>query len=343
MRLFTWLAVCLLLFGSCATTKLEIEVLHPPQSGLVKPPQPMALFNNIDSEFALTEFYRNGTFIEQINAQNNYIQHYTLVGISKAFKEVNYYTPQIADSFKVNPLSRMKSGSLPKKALDAIFDKIEADLVLVLEGYDASIDANGQVTYSAPVDMSYGTVRVPYFDGSQTVSMTIFFRIYNRNGEVLSQSQVSDQLTSMASGESPQEVHFNMPDEASMLEQTALFVGSNIAKMVSLHWRDVQRTMYLYGNDELVEAGNLAIKGDWPQATDLWFELAGSDREKIAEKASYNMALASEMAGDLDLAITWAERCIENYDSRLAKSYLEVLKQRSKDLEPFKPYLSSKN
>ncbi|HEY6899107.1 MAG TPA: hypothetical protein VI233_00630, partial [Puia sp.] len=56
-----------------------------------------------------------------------------------------------------------------------------------------------------------------------------------------------------------------------------------------------------------------------------------SSRRKVAGRACYNMAIICEINGDLEGAIQWAQKSYENYNNRLALSYVNVLRNRQAD------------
>ncbi|MFW2377202.1 MAG: hypothetical protein ACN4ES_11665, partial [Cellulophaga baltica] len=49
---------------------------------------------------------------------------------------------------------------------------------------------------------------------------------------------------------------------------------------------------------------------------------------KIQGRANYNMAISSEIAGDLDLAIQYASKAYTDSKDKLALAYVNVLKYR---------------
>jgi hypothetical protein len=60
----------------------------------------------------------------------------------------------------------------------------------------------------------------------------------------------------------------------------------------------------------------------------LWQAETSNPKRKIAGRACYNMAIISEINGDLDAAIDWAQKSYENYGIRLALTYVNILKNR---------------
>ena len=62
--------------------------------------------------------------------------------------------------------------------------------------------------------------------------------------------------------------------------------------------------------------------------------------KKIASKASYNMALASEIKGYLDAAIDWAKKAKALGDKK-ANSYISILNKRKEDQIKLKKQLNN--
>lgn len=75
----------------------------------------------------------------------------------------------------------------------------------------------------------------------------------------------------------------------------------------------------------------MAQTGNWDGAAKIWQQETTNADGKLAGRASYNMAIISEINGDLDGAIQWAQKAYENYNNRLALSYVNVLRNRKAD------------
>jgi hypothetical protein len=75
----------------------------------------------------------------------------------------------------------------------------------------------------------------------------------------------------------------------------------------------------------------MAQTGNWDGAASIWQQETTSASRKAAGRACYNMAIISEINGDLDGAIQWAQKSYENYNVRLALSYVNILRNRQSD------------
>ena len=93
----------------------------------------------------------------------------------------------------------------------------------------------------------------------------------------------------------------------------------------------VSRYYYVRGDDSFKLATRMARTGNWDGAAKIWQQATNSASGKVAGRACYNMAIISEINGDLPGAIQWAQKAYENYGNRLALSYVSVLKNRQND------------
>ena len=90
----------------------------------------------------------------------------------------------------------------------------------------------------------------------------------------------------------------------------------------------VTRDYYVRGSGNFKIATRKARTGNWDGAAKLWQQEVTNSKRKIAGRACYNMAIISEINGDVDGAIQWAQKSYENYNNHLALSYVNLLKNR---------------
>jgi len=90
----------------------------------------------------------------------------------------------------------------------------------------------------------------------------------------------------------------------------------------------VSRYYYVRGSGNFSVATRMARTGNWDGAGRVWQEETANTSRKIAGRACYNMAILSEINGNLAGAMQWAQKAYEVYNNRLALSYLNVLKDR---------------
>jgi len=109
------------------------------------------------------------------------------------------------------------------------------------------------------------------------------------------------------------------------------FMGYEYSRELAPYWMTVYRAWYVDGNYLFRKAGELAMNGDWMQAGEIWRELAYDDNRRVAARASFNMALASEMMDEFEIAVDWVKRSIELGLDYYPGFYLKILENRIKD------------
>jgi hypothetical protein len=90
----------------------------------------------------------------------------------------------------------------------------------------------------------------------------------------------------------------------------------------------VSRDYFVRGSQNFKIARRKAESGNWDGAAALWKEETMSSKRKAAGRACYNMAIISEINGNLDEAMQWAQKSYEEYNNRLGLRYVRILESR---------------
>ena len=133
-----------------------------------------------------------------------------------------------------------------------------------------------------------------------------------------------------AFGNSNNDAKRKLPYLSKALIQSGDFAGKEFGKRISPIWIKVRRVFYIGKDDQLKTAGKFVRRNNFDDATNIWKLLIDSDDKDLASKASYNMALASEIKGFLQTAIDWAKKS-QSLGNKLASSYITILKKRISD------------
>jgi hypothetical protein len=106
------------------------------------------------------------------------------------------------------------------------------------------------------------------------------------------------------------------------------YAGEDYASRIIPYSIRVSRFYYVRGNASFHLAKRMAQAGDWDAAGKLWAQNTNSPSRKVAGRACYNMAIISEINGDLNGALTWAQKSYEMYRTPWALSYVNLLRNR---------------
>ena len=104
--------------------------------------------------------------------------------------------------------------------------------------------------------------------------------------------------------------------------------GEDYASRIIPYSLRVSRNYYVRGNGSFVVAKRMAQAGDWNEAGGIWREATKSPSTKVAGRGCYNMAIISEINGDLPGALQWAKKAYEVYRTKWALSYVNILQAR---------------
>ena len=108
--------------------------------------------------------------------------------------------------------------------------------------------------------------------------------------------------------------------------------GIRVAMLFVPSWKWTDRLIYYSGNKKMQQADSLATRNHWKEAAEIWTKMAKSQNKNIQAKASYNMALACEMMGHLELALEWASKSYHVYNNEEHKQkcqdYINILATR---------------
>jgi hypothetical protein len=321
--------------SSCSLQKVQIDILVLPDLEFDSKPERVALVNRVDYSNAYTKQYINGVIVEQYTDMSKVYTYVTMEQLKVRLEKDGRIETETKNPIYLPRTGEFYGAPLLPEYSQKICKDLKANAIVTIEGYDAEIDTDGQVIYSTPVEMIYGTVRIPYFEGNQNVQMRMFYRVYScwEKTRVLYESEIGAQMTHSRSASRPNELQMNMPDKDNVMFDVARELGNQISEQLLPHWERQSREIYRSGSKEMVQAAEKVKENDWIAATSLWYHLADSQDKKLAEKASYNLIIASEVSNDLDLALEWAKLCRDQYGNLKAGDQIDRLQKRKEEIE----------
>lgn len=99
-----------------------------------------------------------------------------------------------------------------------------------------------------------------------------------------------------------------IPSDKALINEVAGFSAHLLARQLTPYWEHTDRIYYAGGCVEMRDAVVCIREGDWEGAKDLWLSLYKRRKSgKVKARAALNLALASEMLGDMDGAKKWLE------------------------------------
>lgn len=214
------------------------------------------------------------------------------------------------------------------KKVQNICNSYSADALLVLETFDS----DSRVFFGKPIKRVFKRKgkKVIEMRHQAILEMKIEsgWRIYdNKNQKIIDEKRFTEIKEFKVYGSSNNDAERKLPNLSQALKKSGDFAGKEFGKRISPVWIKVRRMFYIGKGDQLKTAGKLIRKNNFDDATVIWKQLIDADDKDIASKASYNMALASEIKGFLNTAIDWAKKSKELGNKR-ATHYITILNKR---------------
>jgi hypothetical protein len=241
-----------------------------------------------------------------------------------------------ADSLAVNKITLNPDlGLYSKKELQQIADTTHCDVLLSFDLF-TSLDGIG---YTAQSKMSYHIVFNMAFWNFYDLNEQKLQYFYNRVDTI---SWQSDEINAFVTLQ-------KLSQREKGLKEAAQISAISFAEFLVPHWEQVQRMYYKSGHTELKQSEKLILEGKWLEAAEIWKANISNKNKKIAAKSMFNMALASEMEGQLDAAIDWAVKSYHVFgeENKLhaenCKEYIRILSVRKQDIKRIEKQLNLSN
>jgi len=204
----------------------------------------------------------------------------------------------------------------------------QVDALFVLEMFDTDTKVS-YASHNTTVKTPLGDVPAIEHEAKMLTLVNAGWRIYDGIGKnVLDEYKMTKDISFSGRGINPVAAASALLGRKDAVKQVAIKAGEEYAQSILPYWIRVNRDYYVKGSNDLETAKRRAQTGNWDGAAELWLKETSSSNRKAAERATYNMAIINEINGNLDEAITWAQKCYEDYGNKLALDYVKILRNR---------------
>jgi hypothetical protein len=221
--------------------------------------------------------------------------------------------------------------ALPWDSVEKICRESSSDLLFSLELFDAEskVGYNG---ISTNIPSVVGNIATLGQQVSMNTQVRTGWRIYDPvSRNILDEYIISRDLSFQGTGLGPATAGSGLVGRKEAVKQAAGNAGQAYATRILPYSIRVSRFYYVRGDRNFIIAKRMAQTGNWDGAAKIWQQETTSSSRKAAGRACYNMAIISEINGDVNGAITWAQKAYEVYNLRLGLSYVNVLRHRQDD------------
>lgn len=217
--------------------------------------------------------------------------------------------------------------------VEKICKDYSSDALILLETFDSNINREyGTKQKTKKVDDK----DVTYTEHLATIDIAINagWRIYYpKERMIVDQNVFTDHRGWTEKGPTRADAQKKLPRPSDAVEDAGFFSGKQYAHRISPTWLWVSRKYYIKGTDEFKNARYKVQAKQWEDAADIWKKYTNNPDPKIAGYACYNMALASEVLGEFEIALDWAKKAYSDYRLKSALSYINVIEGRIRDAE----------
>lgn len=213
--------------------------------------------------------------------------------------------------------------------VENICNKYGVDILFSLEIFDTQLKI---IPITTPPKINnvmdvINTVAQAQVDITTTVKTG--WRIYDpKNKYILDEYPMVDNLSITANASTILNTTEALLGRKEAIKQSANRMGHDYASRIIPYWITLTREYFVKGNYSFKIATRKANTRNWDGAGELWLKETNNSKRKIAGRACYNMAILSEINGDIDKAIEWAQKAYENYNNKLALQYVNKLRYR---------------
>lgn len=212
-------------------------------------------------------------------------------------------------------------------SVEKICKENNTDALFALELFDADSKLN-YAGGATNVSLVGGLPAIEHLVNIST-NVKTGWRIYDPTTRtILDEYIIGRDLSSSGSGINPAVAASALIGRKEAVKEVGIQAGQAYASRILPFWIRVSRDYFVGGDQNFKTAQRRAQSGNWDGAAQIWLEETKSSDGKLAGRGCYNMAIISEINGDLDGAIQWAQKSYEDYKIRLGLNYVNILRYR---------------
>lgn len=321
-----------LIFSSCASTNsLRLSVKQPAPVTISPEVKKIAILDRSEAgkqngviEAVDKIFSLEGKDLDKEGAS------WGIIGLKETFQKYDRFNDIVSPGNRIS--NNAAPGTFPAPLLwdevTKLCRTLNVDAVFVLELFDT----DSKISYTtAPVTINTPLGKVPGVEHTANMAthVKMGWRLYDPVvKEVLDEFPYETTLNFYGKGVNPAAAAAALLNRKEAVKQAARQAAEGYALRIFPYSVRVARDYYVKGTDNFVIAKRKAQTGNWDGAAVYWNQETNNPDGKIAGRACYNMAIISEINGDLNGAVKWAQKSYEQYGNRLALSYVKILKGR---------------
>jgi hypothetical protein len=229
--------------------------------------------------------------------------------------------------FKTSGLGGMPV-PLTWEQVQGICSESGTEALFSLEMYDTDTRINYS-TEPTKVKTPLGGIPALLHKASMETLVKTGWRLYSPSDRaILDEYIVAESIAFGGQGINPVAAVAGMVNRKEAVKEVSRKAGHIYALRLIPYRIRVTRDYFVKGTDNFKIAKRRAQLGKWDEAAELWQLETSNPRMKVAGRAHYNMAIISEINGDLDAAVLWAQKAYSDYRNKRGLHYARILENR---------------
>lgn len=214
------------------------------------------------------------------------------------------------------------SPSMTLPQVKQICSEFKVDALLSLENFSEKIKTSYKVGYGDGMN----NVQLKEFDAYVQVAFHSIWKLYQPKEKLLmAKFEVNDTIFWSRNGFSLQETYEQLPTLKEALINGAVENARNLAAYITPVWQTEERKYYITNNPDIDKAISCLQKNDWKEAENIWMKYEKISSTNLKSMIEFNLALASEMNGNLAGALEWVKKSYRTKYSKAAEDYQLLL------------------
>jgi len=334
LLMFAFAAV-ILFSTSCKTSSVSMQVLVP---GIINVPQDIKkvgiINRSLPAKGSNVQNILEGIFSgESIMADREGSKN-CVHGLSNQLNESPRFEAILLESLDLRGTGTKRFATpLHWNVVANYCELYDLDALVVLETFDSDISYR---EHSRKRNKKVDDKKVEYTEYIANLLMNVNagWRIYDiKNRKIVDEDSYMDDMEWHMSGDTPEEARHGLPQKRNAINKSGYHAGKQYGIRISPSWMHVSRAYYARENDDFKLAKRMVKSQNWEAAAKVWEKYTNNPDPKVAGFACYNMALANEMQGELEIALNWADKAMKKYGLKRAVSYVNILNRRIMDQE----------
>jgi hypothetical protein len=331
MKKYLPLLLLAAILSSCKTQQLWLTVVEPAPVTLSKDIIRVGVINRSmpTDETRILDVIDKALSLEGVNLDKDGAQQ-AVKGLSdellnnnrfsevKTLSDIDFRTPKLG--LFPNPLSW--------EIVNKICKETGTDALFSLETYDTDTKLNYS-TRTVEKKTLLGTIPLIEHHADMETIVKTGWRIYDPANQVIADEfQHFQSIVFSGTGINPLVAAAALIKRKDAVIEVSNKAGHGYAlRLIPFELR-VMRDYFVKGTNNFKIAKRKAQVGKWDEAGQLWEKETGNREMKVAGRACYNMAIISEINGDLNAALNWSQKSYEDYNIKLALRYTRILENR---------------